>query len=110
MAGFSPLNLSQRSTDSASPSKDRRNKVDFTHYGFLTFEGWCAYGLPPTIVESSREKLTGPCALAYCESVLAHERSRNPVLTGSTQLKDAKQGVQNREDVLKSFVSGVIHA
>jgi hypothetical protein len=90
MSDFSPVNLSQKSTASGS---EMREKAQFTHYGFLTVEAWCAYGLPPSIVQANRPMLVGPGALPYLESVLAEERKSNSKLTGATQLKNASDSI-----------------
>jgi hypothetical protein len=89
MSDFSPINLSlsQKSTATASPGK--REKVSFTHYGFLSVEGWCAYGLPPSMLPAERPRLVGSGALPYLESVLMNEKKSNAQLTGETKLSPA---------------------
>jgi hypothetical protein len=88
MSDFTPVNLSQKSTASGS---EMREKVQFTHYGFLAVEAWCAYGLPPSIVQANRPMLLG--ALPYLECVLAEERKTSAKLTGATQLKNATDSI-----------------
>lgn len=67
--------------DSGSPS--RFEKTKYVHYGFLTVEAWCAYGVPFHGITSLRGDLTGSESVMFLDSVRESEMSSNGQLTGA---------------------------